>query len=291
MHPDELDIDDGLVRRLLQLQFPECAHLSIERMPSPGTVNAMFRLGHDMLVRAPFVPMGGAGIELEARWLPRLAPQLPVAIPAVLGVGAPALGYPCPWLLLNWLPGACPVPGRLEDPKGLAHDIAAFLVAMREVDTADAPRGYRGGSLSALDEPVRACLAECRDLFPQLDIRALAESWRDSLAASAWPGSPVWVHCDLLPGNVLVENGRLVGVLDFAASGVGDPACDLMAAWSMLPTSGRRMLRDLLDVDDATWSRGRGWALAQAVIALPYYRESNPAMAASALHVLTELVT
>lgn len=290
MHPDEIDIDTGTVRRLLRLQFAAWADLSIERLPSPGTVNAMFRLGEDMLVRAPFVPMGGAGIGLEARWLPRLAPRLPVAIPTVLGIGVPALGYPCPWLVLNWLPGACPVPGRLENPDGLARDIAAFLAALREVDTTDAPRGYRGGSLSALDEPVRACLAACQQSFPQLDFHALTESWRESLAAGAWPGPPVWVHCDLLPGNVLVANGRLAGVLDFAASGVGDPACDLMAGWSILPASGRRMLRGLLEVDDATWRRGRGWALAQAVIALPYYRESNPAMAASALHVLTELV-
>jgi len=291
MHPDEIDIDAHTVRRLLRVQFPEWAELPITRLPSPGTVNAMFRLGDHMLVRAPFVPMGAAGIELEARCLPRLAPQLPVAIPEVLGVGGPDLGYPCPWLVLRWLPGTCPVPGELSDGEGLARDFAAFLAALRQVDTTDAPRGYRGGALSALDERVRACLEECEEPFGnRLDLEALARSWQESLAATPWHSAPVWVHCDLLPGNVLVENGRLAGVLDFAASGVGDPACDLMAGWSILPASGRRMLRDLLGVDDATWARGRGWALAQAVIALPYYRESNPAMAASALHVLTELV-
>lgn len=291
MHPDEIDIDAGTVRRLLRLQFPEWADLPINRMPSPGTVNAMFRLGDDMLVRAPFVPMGTPGIELEAQWLPRLAPQLPVPIPAVLGVGTPALDYPCPWLVLGWLAGDCPVPGDLEHTDRLARDIAGFLAALRRADTTDAPLGYRGGPLAPLDERVRACLAECEAPFGHLlDPTALAESWRESLAAGPWHGAPVWVHCDLLPGNVLVENGRLVGVLDFAASGIGDPACDLMAGWSILPASGRRMLRELLDVDEATWARGRGWALAQAVIALPYYRETNPAMAASALRVLTELV-
>lgn len=291
MHPDEIDIDADTVRRMLGMQFPEWAGLPITRMPSSGTVNAMFRLGDDMLVRAPFVLTGTPGIEMEAQWLPRLAPQLPVPIPAVLGVGTPALDYPCPWLVLGWLAGACPVPGELDDPDGLARDLAGFLAALRRVDTTDAPRGYRGGPLAPLDEPVRACLAECEVSFGRvLDLAALAESWRESLAAAPWHGVPVWVHCDLLPGNVLVENERLVGVLDFATSGIGDPACDLMAGWSMLPASGRRMLRELLDVDDDTWARGRGWALAQAVIALPYYRETNPTMAASALHVLTELV-
>lgn len=290
MHADEIDVDAAIVRRLLALQFPHWARLPIERIASPGTVNAMFRLGDDMLVRAPFVPTGSAGIRLEAHWLPRLAPHLPVAIPTVLGVGTPAVGYPCPWLVLNWLPGSCPQPRLVENAEGLAHDFAAFLGAMREIETTDAPRGYRGGLLRPLDDAVCACLAECQEVGLPLDYRSLALSWQESLRARAWTAAPVWVHCDLLPGNVLVERGRLVGVLDFAASGIGDPACDLMAAWSMLSAPERQMLGELLEVDDDTWSRGRGWALSQAVIALPYYRESNPAMAEGALHVLTELV-
>lgn len=289
MHADEIDVDADMVRRLLELQFPQWARLPIERIASPGTVNAMFRLGDDMLVRAPFVPTGSAGIELEARWLPRLQPHLPVATPTVLGVGAPALGYPCPWLVLNWLPGECPVPGELGDAHALALDIAAFLSAMRKIETTGAPRGYRAGPLQPLDAAVRACLAECEEVGLPLDYPSLTLSWQESLRAGLWTSAPVWVHCDLLPGNVLVERDRLVAVLDFAASGIGDPACDLIAAWSILPPPERRMLGELLEVDDDTWSRGRGWALAQAVIALPYYRESNTAMAESALHVLTEL--
>ncbi|MCU1525511.1 MAG: phosphotransferase [Microbacteriaceae bacterium] len=286
MHPDEIALEAPEVRRLLSQQFPYWSDLPIERVTSSGTVNAMFRLGNDMTVRLPFVEWGASGIEHETVWLPRLAPQLPVRIPAVLGAGKPDDTYPCPWLVLDWLPGESPIPGELQNPDLLAGDLATFMMALREADTTAAPQGYRGGALEALDEPVRDCLRQVEDL---VDVAALTRSWEDSLRAEPWTDEPVWVHCDLLTGNVLVADGRLVGVLDFAASGIGDPACDLMAAWSILPASSRGTFRDAVGIDDATWARGRGWALSQAVIALPYYRETNRIMAANSLHILTEL--
>lgn len=294
MHDDQLDLDPGLVRRMLARRFPHWAELPIGRVDSPGTVNAMFRLGDDMVVRMPFVPSGAADVEREAEWLPRLASALPAPIPHVLGVGAPDADFPHPWLVLDWLPGENPTPGSIADPVGLARDLAAFVRALHAVPTAGAPAGYRAGALGPLDEPVHICLAQIARLDAceadqAIDVDTLDAVWRAALAAPPWRGRAVWTHGDLLPGNILTREGRLTGVLDFAAAGIGDPACDAMAAWSILPRDARTVFLTEVRADDATWARGRGWALAQAVIALPYYVRTNPAMASGARHVLAQL--
>lgn len=223
MHPDELHLDPALVRALVAHQFPTWAELPVEFV-ARGT--ALYRLGDDMVVRLPFVKRGTEGIEREAAWLPRLADRLDAPIPALLGVGRPALGYPCPWLVLSWLPGRHPDPERLGDPDALAGDLARFISSLRRLDTHGAPAGYRGGPLAPLDTPVRDCLAQLHGL---VDVPTLTAVWDDALQAPAWDGPPVWLHCDLLVGNVLVDGGRLSGILDFATAGIGDPACDLMA--------------------------------------------------------------
>jgi aminoglycoside phosphotransferase (APT) family kinase protein len=111
--------------------------------------------------------------------------------------------------------------------------------------------------------------------------------WEDALSAPAWDGPSVWLHADLMPGNLLVDgDGRLTSVIDFGCMGVGDPACDLFPAWNLLPAGARQAFRTALDVDDATWRRGRGRTLSQAVVALPYHRTTNPAMAGNARHVI-----
>jgi aminoglycoside phosphotransferase (APT) family kinase protein len=286
MHPDELDVDEALVRRLLAEQFAEWAQLPLRRVPSSGTVNAMFRLGDELVVRLPFVEWGAGGIQQEARWLPRLAPHLPVAIPAVRAVGMPGLGYPCPWLVLDWIPGEHPEPGRLQRPEALATDLVAFVRALRAIDPTDAPIGHRGFTLRRFDEPVRDSLRAAGDLVDEATILRL---WEQALGADPYDGPPVWVHGDLLPANVLLQSGRLSAVLDLGAAGVGDPACDLMAAWSVLPAAERHGFREALDADAASWSRGRGYAIVQAAVALPYYRDTNPGMVQNSLRILTEL--
>jgi aminoglycoside phosphotransferase (APT) family kinase protein len=277
MHADEIPIGVETVRALLADQFPLWAELPIERVDSSGTVNAMFRLGDSMVV------------------------HLPVLVPTVLGVGRPSAGYSFSWLVLDWLVGKHPNPADERSSPGFTLDLARFISALRTIDITGAPVGHRGGSFHSLDESVRGCLAQIDDLqgagvlntgvpdIGVLDIDVLTEIWDEAMAAPEWTGPPVWVHCGLLAANLLVADGGLAGVLDFASSGVGDPSCDLMPAWSLLTSDTRSDFRDALAADDAMWSRGRGWMLAQAAIALPYYRHTNRMMADNSLRALLEL--
>lgn len=287
MHPDQHPIDDDLVRRLIAEQFPRWAGQPVARFPSGGTVNALYRLGESLAVRLPLVAGGTADVALERKWLPRLAPHLPVAIPQVLSAGEPGEGYPWPWSVYRWLDGRNPEAGALSKPALLAEDLAGFVVAMRSITLPGAPQAHRGGPLTSLDMATRASIEKLRGLPEEdLDGDAAVMVWEQALRAPAWDGPPVWLHADLMPGNLLVEDGRLTAVIDFGCTGVGDPACDLVPAWNLLPAEAREVFRRALNVDDATWIRGRGRALSQALIALPYYRDTNPAMVHNARHVL-----
>ncbi|WP_043262813.1 aminoglycoside phosphotransferase family protein [Streptomyces sp. CT34] len=287
MHPGLRPIDDDLVLRLIAGQFPQWAELGVERIASAGTVNAVYRLGDDMVVRLPLGEGGAPEVVMEREWLPRLAERLPVAVPEVLGAGEPAEGYPWPWAVYRWLAGESPVAEAWEEPVLLAQDLAGFVAAMRSVPLPGAPRAHRGGPLASLDASTRAAVEELRGI-PQegVDGDAAVAVWEEALRAPGWDGPPVWLHGDLMPGNLLVGGGRLTSVIDFGCMGVGDPACDLFPAWNLLPAAARADFREALGVDDATWIRGRARTLSQALIALPYYRGTNPAMAHNARHVI-----
>ncbi|MGC0415891.1 aminoglycoside phosphotransferase (APT) family kinase protein [Embleya sp. AB8] len=291
MHPTQHPIDDRLVRRLVAGQFPQWAGLPVRRFPSGGTVNAMYRLGEDLVVRLPLVSGGAEDLRRERDWLPRLASRLPAAIPEVLGAGVPAEGYPWPWSVHRWRAGEHPQAGALAEPLPLAEDLAGFVAAMRSITLPGAPRAYRGGPLATLDASTRAAIEALRGIpGERVDCVAVSAVWDDALRAPGWAGAPVWLHADLMPGNLLVAGGRLTAVIDFGCLGVGDPACDLFPAWNLLPADARKVFREALGVDDATWRRGRARTLSQAVIALPYYRTTNPAMADNARHVIREVL-
>jgi aminoglycoside phosphotransferase (APT) family kinase protein len=289
MHADEVDTDVALVRRLLAAQFPHWADLSIDLVDSYGTDHDIYRLGDDLAARLPRIGWATRQAAKEAEWLPKLAPHLPLAIPTQLARGQPAEGYPLEWSVYEWLPGEN-ANGTIDDLNQAAIDLAAFVRALRRIDWSGAhPRspGSRGGPLAELDEPVRRSIAELGD---RIDGEAAVRSWEESLHASAWHGPDVWVHGDLLPGNLLVLDGRLAGVIDFGCLNVGDPACDLQPAWNVFAGPNRARYRAELEVDDASWLRGRGWALFQAVVALPYYWDTNPGMIRQASHALAQVL-
>jgi aminoglycoside phosphotransferase (APT) family kinase protein len=290
MHADEADIDSDLVRSLLRDQFPRWADLPLERVDSGGTVNAIYRLGDELAVRLPLTASGARSLDWEGRWLHRLAPLLPVRIPAVVASGAPARGFGWNWAVHRWIEGETAVEGQLTKPDSLARELAGFVTAMRKVSLPDAPRAYRGVPLATVDKATRAAIGELRLTSEPFDADEALAAWERALAAPPWTGPDCWIHSDLMPSNLLVAGGRLAAVLDFSTAGTGDPACDLIPAWNLLQAHARTVFRGAAGMDDATWARARGWAFSMAVIQLPYYRATNLVISANARHVISEVL-
>ncbi|PCG85506.1 phosphotransferase [Streptomyces sp. WZ.A104] len=278
----------SLVRGLIAAQFPQWADLPVEAVDASGTANAIYRLGADKSVRLPRTEGGAADVATEHRWLPRLAPHLPFPVPVPLAQGAPGEGFPRAWSVCSWLEGANPRPGDGSSTSELlAADLAEFVRALRRIDPADAPPAYRSEALASRDAETREALAA---LDGVLDAKAVAAAWEEALAAPAFTDRPVWVHGDLQPGNVLVADGRLTAVIDFDCLGLADPAVDLIAAWYLLTAGARETFRTAVGADEATWARGRGWALSIALMELAHYRRTNPVMAGIAAHVIDEVL-
>ena len=289
MHADELAIDAALVTRLITEQFPRWTELPIERVEPSGTDNAIYRLGADMAIRMPRQRSSGDVPAEEFRWLPMLAPHLPLAIPEPIALGEPAEGYPCQWLICRWLDGENATLERIADPSLAATDLAGFISALQAVDPTGGPApDGRGGPLAPRDEWTRDSIAALAD---EIDVDLVMAAWETALQAPEWSAPPVWIHGDLDARNMLVQHGRLSGVLDFATMAVGDPASDVMVAWKMLPAEHRDTFRAALAVDDATWARARGWVLSQALMILSYYTmETNPTLVVESRRWMREVL-
>ena len=290
MHIDELDVDVALVGRLLAAQFPQWAALPLTPVHSAGTDNALYRLGSDLVVRLPRIEQATGQVEKEHQWLPRLAPHLPLAIPVPLAKGRPGEGYPWPWSVYRWLAGENASIQRIADAGQAARVLAHFIAALQRIDPTDGPppgthNSFRGMPLATRDTETRAAIGE---LSGMLDAEAVTATWEAALQAPAWQGPPVWIHGDLSPLNLLVQGGRLSAVIDFGCLGVGDPACDLQVAWNLFSAESRDIFHTALGVNDATWARGRGWALSVGLIALPYYQRTNPALAGIARRAIEQ---
>ena len=292
MHADEVETDVSLVGRLLAAQFPQWADLPLRPVPSAGTDNALYRLGDEMAVRLPRIAVATGQVEKEHQWLPKLAPHLPFAIPLPLAMGEPGEGYPWHWSVYRWLDGENATFSPIADPRQAATDLADFVTALQQIDPTDGPppgahNFFRGEPLAHRDTETREAIASLRGV---IDTDAATAAWEVALQAPAWPGPPVWIHGDLQAGNLLTVQGRLSAVIDFGALGVGDPACDVMPAWTLLTSAARDIFRAALQVDDATWARGRGWALSFGLIALPYYHRTNPVLAGIARYAIDEVL-
>jgi len=290
MHVDEVDTNVSLVVRLLTTQFPQWADLPIEPVHSAGTDNALYRLGDDMAVRLPRIPWATGQVDKEHQWLPRLAPFLPLAIPIPLAKGNPGEDYPWHWSVYRWLEGENATIESVANPRQAATDLAQFIAALQRINaTGGLPPGThnssRGEPLAMRDTHTRDAIATLRGT---LEADAVTAVWDPAIEAPAWHGPPVWLHGDLQSGNLLAIQGRLSAVIDFGCLGVGDPACDVMAAWIFLSAETRDIFRAALQVDNATWARGRGWALSVGLIALPYYQSTNPVLAGIARRAIHE---
>lgn len=273
-----------LVRALLAAQFPQWADLPVTHVPSAGTDNDMYRLGKRLAVRLPKTTANAGSIVKEQRWLPRLAPHLPLPVPVPVGHGVPGEGFDLPWSVYDWLDGANAYDEPITDLAHAAVELGRFGAAMRRADATGGPPSFRGGHVTewadgAMEGAIRGLGEEGEGVL---------DAWESVLRLPQWDGPPRWVHGDLLPGNLLARDGRLSAVIDFGAVGTGDPACDMMAAWTLLTPETRPLFREAAEVDDATWARGRGWALCWGVVTEDHYRSTNPVLAAVAHRSWTE---
>jgi aminoglycoside phosphotransferase (APT) family kinase protein len=292
MHAHEIPTSVDLVRRLIARQFPAWAALPITPLDAYGTGHVIYRLGDALTVRLPRIADSVAQAEKERRWLPYLAPHLPLTIPAPVAFGQPDAGYPLAWSVYRWIDGENATPDRLRHPTEAARVLGGFVRALQAVDATDAPRPGahnfgRGVPLAERDAATRAAIDQ---LHGQIDTRAALSVWAEALAAPVWTGAPQWIHGDLQAGNLLAQDGRLHAVIDFGGLGAGDPACDLQPAWNLFDGAARAAFRSAVGLDDAAWVRGRGWSLSVAVIALPYYHQTNPQLAAIARRTIAAVL-
>ncbi len=284
-------IDAALVRRLVRSQFPEWGDLPVVPVEVDGWDNRTFHLGDDMTVRLPSAAGYAASVEKEQRFLPFLAPHLPLPVPVPLAKGQPGEGYPHHWSINRWLHGETASLDRIDDLSEFATTLAGFLLALQGVDASSGPPAgahsfYRGASLTHYDQETRRSIDALAGRIPA--DRALAV-WEAALSTT-WTQDPVWFHGDVAAGNLLVEDGRLVAVIDFGTSGVGDPACDLVIAWTLLSGESRETFRRALPLDAGTWARARGWELWKALITLVQKIDSEPAAAAVPRREIDEVI-
>ena len=263
------DITPAVAARLVAAQFPQWANLPVVPVALDGWDNTTFRLGDELCVRLPSADAYVAQIEKEHRWLPVLARRLPLPIPEPVAKGRPGGGFPRPWSVYRWIEGDPASTDRIADLTEFAADLAAFLAALYAIDASGGPPAgahsfFRGGPLDTYDAQSRASIERLAD---DIDIEAATEVW-DAALASTWNRPPVWVHGDVAASNLLVTEGRLRAVIDFGCSAVGDPACDLVMAWTFFAGESAEVFRSGLRFDDATWARARGWALWKALITL-----------------------
>ncbi len=286
MHTDEIEISDNTVIKLIREQFPQFGDFPISRVKSTGTVNAIYRLGEEYCIRLPLLPWADKSLRKECDILPFIAGKVTLAIPQVIGLGKPNAEYPLAWAIYGWLNGEI-YDGTLTDETETAKALARFITELHSIEVPEgAPKAGRK-PLRELDESTVNALKECKG---DIDEKKALKLWDELLSTTPWDGNPVWIHADLLKPNLLVSNLRLSAVIDFGSAGVGDPAFDIIPAWAVLTSNARGLFRSILNVDDNTWLRAQAYALHQAALIIPYYRESNPAFVVQAKHTIENML-
>ncbi len=286
-----MEINETLVRQLITTQFPQWKDLPIRAVAVSGWDNRTFHLGDMMLVRMPSAALYAVQVEKEHQWLPRLAHALPLPIPVPVAMGQPGSGYPFKWSIYQWISGETAAAGHIENINGFAKDVAHFLTALQSVDATGGPKPglhsfYRGGDLRTYDAETHQALHVLKE---KIDVIAVTKIWETALVSS-WQKAPVWVHGDVSVNNLLVQNGKLSAVIDFGQVTVGDPACDLVIAWTLFTGESRQTFAKAMQLDDATWDRARGWALWKALIIAADLKDKSPEHSAHSWHVLHELL-
>ena len=287
----ELGIDEMLVRGLVASQCPQWAELLVRPVVRGGWDNRTFHIGEHMLARFPSARGYAAQVDKEQYWLPKLAPFLPLPIPVPLAIGEPADGYPWRWSVYHWIEGETADVGHISNERDFAVALAQFLVALQGIDPIGGPvpgphNLHRGGALAIYDVQMRRALAA---LVGEIDIALATEIWETALA-STWLSRSVWIHGDVSPGNLLLQDGQLKAIIDFGNLGIGDPACDLAIAWTLFKAESREAFRATLPLDTGTWARGRAWTLWKALIVAAGFSSTNAAEAKNPWRIIDEVL-
>ena len=285
LHDEEVPLSLSIITELLETQFPELSDQRLWILNNAGTVNVVVRLGEKYVLRLPRQRAGSSNIEREARWLPEIARHCSLRVPELHALGRPSEAYPLAWAIYYWMAG-----DRFDQSAALEDDnvsiLSAFISQLQELPVNDAPTSGRR-PLAELDTVTRDAIDSSGSSINQERVLTI---WTKAQSLPAWSGIGTWRHCDLLQSNLLVRDGRLHAVLDFGAAGVGDPASDIIAAWTVFSAAQRGRFRRELDVDDETWSRARAYALHQALLIIPYYRERLPSFSRNAERTVSEVL-
>lgn len=284
MHDDEIQIPEQVVKSLLKIQFPQYAHLPIKAVFPNGTDNKIFQLGENMSIRLPRTPAAATRHKKEMYILQELEEKLTLTIPKIVKRGKSCSLFPHPWVITTWIDGTVASSTKKIDA---TIALADFYHAMHTIPITTAPKTKRGKSLHAAKKEVEKALPLLKDEF---DIKKLHIMWEKALQVKEWNKAPVWIHGDLHPGNMIIKSEKLIGIIDFGLAGIGDPAADLMCAWTYLSKKSRNKFRSLVGVDEDTWQRGCGWALFLGIVAYPYYKNTDPSLATIAKNTLHELL-
>lgn len=291
MSNDKFIIDTTIAKRLIANQFPQWKELFVRPVDRSGWDNITFHLGENMLIRMPSASEYVLQVEKEQKWLPKLAPLLPLSIPVPLAMGEPTPEYPWKWSIYQWIEGETAASGHITDLYDFATTLAQFLQAFQRIDARDGPLSglhsfFRGGSLTNYDSEARRAIIA---LNGKIDTHVATRLWEEAIATT-WQGLPVWVHGDISTGNLIVNKGKLSAVIDFGQLAVGDPACDLAIAWTLFSGKSREAFRKNLQLDEKTWARGRAWTLWKALVVAANFTNPNNSESIHCWRIIDEIL-
>ncbi|MDR0525415.1 MAG: aminoglycoside phosphotransferase family protein [Spirochaetaceae bacterium] len=284
LHKGQIEISGATVTALLLEQFPQYADLPLREYTATGTVNAIFRLGDSYYIRLPILKTFEAGLLKEYALLPYLSKHISIPIPKPMHLGRPNTIYPSHWAIYTWIDGDT---AGADSSPAIVSALAGFINELHSLKIPEtAPKAGRK-PLADLNAVTLSALEESKN---EISYKRTVSLWERLRETPAWDNKPVWIHGDLLKPNILIKADRLAGIVDFGSAGIGDPAFDIIPAWTIFDSDRRRLFQEAVNVCPAVWNRACAYALHQAALIIPYYRKTNKPFAEQAIQTIREIL-